>query len=738
MRPTFAFILLLVSTFMGMAQASYDLRIIETADDNTNSGTLQVSLQIRANASSSPASFEMGTSTILLDYNTSAITYSSVTPSNFSGFTAPSTFYSPMTATDNSGKLSINIVLSSGAGTGQPNITTAWTDVCLLNFTINDATAAEKFFIYDSSTPGSKTEVFDDDLSTQLTPEVLIGFTNTDNGEIYWDGDGWSNGSGSSNAPGSGDGGKDCFVLGKDAVLSEHATVNDFSIENGTFSIRPTGTIENPSLTINGTGVTNGNVLTLESNSNGYGQLVGAVTGEVIVQMYVDQAGWHNLGSPITSSILDDLEDDINIHYQADSANGGISAYYWDASTGDFIGATDSSDTFNRGWNIYIDDNFVPAGGGVNSDGALPVVLDITGTLATGNQNSSINYYSGAGSWGAYAAGNGDDGWNLIYNPYPSNIDWTQIAPDIAGSISDYFYVWDPSMNSGAGGYIYSNASTGTTPTFTIAPMQAFWVKLGASGDAASAAFNFVDGDRTISNPARQYKTSAELRLSLTRDSDGFTDQTIIVRETGKSINFEFQGDAKKFKHPSPDASNFYVITPDSATLAVSAIDASFLGDTVFLGVFSSKAESHTIAVDKNSFPLDYKVELFDRKTGTTTDLLATDYAFMHDPAFDEHRFDLIAVSKYISVEEEDSTPEAFTVRNENGGIVLSFGEVLSSQVDIDIIDMAGRVLYRKESVSTFSPYSCSFTSSSRETAVYVVRLRDTQTDEVYAQKFIY
>lgn len=734
MRPILAAIVFVLASSSMWAQASFDLRLVEKSDANTNSGTLTMTVQIRANASSTPTTFEVGTSTILIDYNTTAITYSSITALNFDGFTAPGTFYTGMTATDNSGKLSVNIILSSGAGTGQPTISTTWTDVCDLDFTINDATLTENFFFYDNSTPGSKSEIFDDDLATQLTPVKLIGFTNTDNNEIYWDGDAWYNGSGGDNAPGPGDGSNNVIVLGVDAVLSDQVVVNDINVENGSLTVRPTGSVTAPSITINGTLTTNGNDFILESNSNGYSQIIGTTSGDVTYEMYISQAGWHNVSSPISGMTLDDLEDDILINYTGNAS--GVSAFQWDAAAGDWTEATDSSDNFTGGWNIYIDNNFVRAGEGVNSDGNLPVVLDLTGTPNSGAQNATLGY-AASPAWSGFEGANGsaNDGWNLIANPYPSNLDWTEVGKGITGDVNAYFYIWNPASSE----YVYNDlGGNGNAASTNISPMQAIWVKLDAPGETSTTSFDFGDADRTVSTPAAFLKTVSEvLKLDVVSTLTSERDQTSILRDAGYSLGYEASGDA--FKRNSSDGKpSFYVISSDSMLLAVNRIDESFKGDSIMLGFEGNHGENYTIDIAANSFPADFKIELHDLQTNAIVDLTSTTHTFTNDTSFSAHRFNLYATSKNIGMDEPTASPSVFGARVRNEDIIISFSDDLPHEVDVDVIDISGKVLYEDFGVDAFGEYTFSFDTGLNQAYVYIVRLSDPDTGETWTEKILY
>lgn len=689
-------------------------------------------------------------------------------------------------------------------GTNQKEPTTTFQKLVRVSIPITDPTELPKVSLNTSSMSGQQFHQLSDNSPSSYSSPVVSNSGNgyaypLQTFDIIWDGATWTGGSGGSGEPTSSDNTLDMLVQTATTdpmpanatvqrlIILDSATLNlggntltitgeligsvSGSAINGTIELAGaaaqtiSGATTWENLTINnsngvtidegtqiitevftptdGTVTTNGNLVLASTAASTYGQIAaegagGSISGNVTFQMVISEPGWHNLGSPLSGMTLDDLEDDIIINY---SGNGsGVSAYSWDAATADFIAATDSSQAFTGGWNIYIDNNFVRAGGGVNGDGNLPVVLDLTGSINTGNTTSTINYTSTV-TWSDYGEG-ASDGWNLIPNPYPSNLDWSKVDDSFVGTdYEDTYYIWKQSLNSGDGGYVAWNSMTATNGGVNnIAPLQAIWVKLNNAGATSTTAFDFINSDRTTSSPATHLKNQEKLVIDIVRNSNpDYSDNVVFVREPGFSLNEDARGDITKFYHSAPEVMNFYNITPDSALLAANVIDRSFYGDTAFLGVKGNLLEDYTISIAENTFPQDFMVKLYDRKTGVTTDLLNNNYTFTNDTAFDEHRFDLIAVANDISVEENGANGQrAFRVRVDNGIINVDFLEGLSPEVIVEVIDMSGRQLYSEDDISTYGPLQFQFKKPLNDVSYYILRVIDEDNNMAYSEKFLY
>lgn len=273
-----------------------------------------------------------------------------------------------------------------------------------------------------------------------------------------------------------------------------------------------------------------------------------------------------------------------------------------------------------------------------------------------------------------------------------------------------------------------------------IAPLQAIWVKLNSPGATSTNVFDFTNSDRTTSSLGTHLKNQEKLVLDIVRNSNpDYNDNVVFVRELDFSLNKDNKGDISKFYNGSPEVMNFYNITPDSAVLAANVIDRSFQGDTLSLGVKSALVEDYTISIAENTFPSDFDVTLYDRKTGVTTDLINNVCTFTHDTAFDEHRFDLMAMANDIRiVENGEGGQQAFRVRVENGAIYVDFLEGLSPEVELEVIDLAGRVLYTQDDVNTYGPLPFQFRKPLNDVSYYILRVIDEDKNMAFSEKFLY
>jgi len=117
--------------------------------------------------------------------------------------------------------------------------------------------------------------------------------------------------------------------------------------------------------------------------------------------------------------------------------------------------------TPGRGYMVYL---FGDAPDDSRYNDPLPYTLDVNGqenTAAMSGFDFDITYTS-----------TGDQGWNLIGNPFGAALDWehpswskTNVSPNI--------YVWNPNTNQ----YDAWNGTTGDIMDGILAPFQAFWIE---------------------------------------------------------------------------------------------------------------------------------------------------------------------------------------------------------------------------------------------------------------------
>jgi len=309
-------------------------------------------------------------------------------------------------------------------------------------------------------------------------------------------------------------------------VINANALCNNLTINTGANLIIDA----EGKLIVNGTLTNNVGTsgLTINSNENDDGALIYNNSGiNATVQRFLDAPAlntqWHYLSSPITAAPVSLF---------------GLNFYNYDESTDDWW--TASTSYGNSGWNIPAG-NLVPLAGYIYN--SSETTINFLGELNYngGDYIANVSYTEHAGD-----AANGDpytdfDGWNLMGNPYPSELDWDAITK-INVDATIYYY------NDLTHNYAYYIDGIGSVNGGSryIPSMQAFFVK----------ANNVSGGTLTIPLSARTftgqsfYKKSSEntsnnsMRLSVS--DNGYNDESLIALSDNATLLFDNQLDAYK------------------------------------------------------------------------------------------------------------------------------------------------------------------------------------------------
>lgn len=478
-----------------------------------------------------------------------------------------------------------------------------------------------------------------------------------------------------------------------------------------------------------GTLTTNGLLRCAATDPEQYAQIApgnGTVSGNVTFEMVISTPGWHTIGSPISGATLYQLADDIKLQYNG--ATGGANIYFWDATTADFIAATDSSQAFGtRGWNLYIDNNFLLPGG------SFPITLDISGPINDNTisfDNSVLGYADeGTVAWGnGFVSGSNNDGWNLIANPYPSNLKWDQMRSSIfnTNDYNDYFYVWDENANPKQ--YQFS-------ATNNISPMQGIWVKFESDGPV-TAGFDLNDNFRTTSSPAPFFKsTPSSVQIDLLEGST-VKDFVQVATKAGSSREYNPQGDAVKQKSYAPGVPSLFFVTADTTLLAVNSIAPPAPTDTLPLTLLADQGVAYTLHLEDDLFDPSVQIYLQDRKTNSLTDLRALDYSFSNDTAWKYHRFNLIFNKPTFSTLEGLDLPFPFHVKDKWCSLDLGSAQ-WKGPATLEVYNLAGQLVYRNTKVEGGGVFAFRIPVR-EEVGVYFLRLDYSKSEPPYVHKFIY
>ncbi len=343
------------------------------------------------------------------------------------------------------------------------------------------------------------------------------------------------------------------------------------------------------------------------------------VSGNVEIQRYINGGvgyrGWRYMSSPVANATYAQLIDDIFITGPGGATNGF-----------DVAGNTSSVMTYeegaNRGWkNISSPNNTWATGKGaivffrgdrtqtssITNTNVAPnsFALDFNGTINSGSYNVNLDYDNTVGV-------STNQGWNLIGNPYPSQIDWDLVTK--TSGVNSHYYLINPNSKN------YMSANTGI-----IAIGQGFFVQVNASGQSVT----FNETNKTGVNGTAYFKTATNpLTIKMNLDSVQ-NDIAKIFFLNGANKNYLFTEDAVKL---SNTVYNLSLVTPNSVDVQNSYVPP--LGvtgtDTFELKVTSTTNTTYSLSFENlQSLPINRAVLLIDKMNNSITNMRVTpNYTF--------------------------------------------------------------------------------------------------------------
>jgi hypothetical protein len=388
----------------------------------------------------------------------------------------------------------------------------------------------------------------------------------------------------------------------------------------------------------NGTLTTNGN-LTLISNSTQTARVEsitsGAVSGNVTVQRFIpggaNKRKWRLLSSPVnvTGSIaLSQFIDDIHV-----TGTGGAGAGF-DACSGctpsirTYNEAT--TGTVNNGWtNPTNITNTITTGTGVevfvrgsrsvqdpflNWSTPDDATIDYIGALNTGTVNKALDFTNNSQALA--------DGFNLVGNPYASQIDWQAASGWVRTNMQNFAWVYD-AVSATYGVISTTGVKTGNQNVTRYFPSgQAFFVRATTTG----ASLQFGEAIKVSNSPFNFYRAeqSANPLIGITLSYGDKKDMCIIEIDENSTANGRDNSDAIKFFN---DKINLYTITKDGVPLAINSMNTPASIDTVGLAVWNYDSSNiqlgtHHLRFDSlATLAANFNIYLLDKHLNSVTNL---------------------------------------------------------------------------------------------------------------------
>lgn len=373
------------------------------------------------------------------------------------------------------------------------------------------------------------------------------------------------------------------------------------------------------------------------------------VSGNVTVQRYMTKTeGINNrlyryIASPVQNATVADLQNEIpvtgtftgaSICSGCNTASQSMFAYDESVVTDiNYTGVADLNDGFidfpnntnieilqpGKGYAMYVRGNILGS-----------TRWDVRGPITAGNQTPVVFpvTYTTSGV-------NGDDGWNLVGNPFPSTINWegsgwtkTNIEESIyiPNNASNNFAVWNGMIGINGGSQY-------------IAMGQAFWVKASSTGAVLKATENAkASGKQTTFFR----ETAITNLLRITMVSGSVKDETAIHFREGATVGFESNMDSRKMMGGSFNLSS---VLTDGTRLAINSQPAFNCSSTIKLAVDNTAAGNYRFDfAELQTFASSVDIVLHDKFAGKSVNVRNGNYSFTvttNSASYGVNRFEL-------------------------------------------------------------------------------------------------
>jgi len=434
--------------------------------------------------------------------------------------------------------------------------------------------------------------------------------------------------------------------------------------------------------------------LTLVSNATGTGR-IGSVLGGTLggsnftMERFVNGAvqGWYFLGTPVSGQSIGDWGDDFDIKTPL-TCPGALTDII-DRNTvyrfaGDAVPAAGSSPFEANGWRA-------PASCSINPGEGFRVFLptkffnlgstfENTGSMSVGSLPLPISFVSGS-----YDNG----GWNLVANPFPSNIDWDVALGWTKTNMQNAIYIYKGSTGS-YGSYV---AGLGINGVDNVIPTnQAFLVRAISSAPGPALVVNENAKTSSVKNLMRTATQNNVLRVKLGNESN--TDETAIYFSTEATDGFDDQNDAAKVMNT---LSNLYSFSGNQL-YSIQGLSGITDQKVVPLGI-SAGAGNHSFAISgKGSFDSQIQIFLKDYYLNQMTEINGDEqvqFEINSDPAsFGNSRFELIFINNAVtSIKAMEQGKMMVYPNPATNGVIKIDLKNMNSNGKISITDLMGRLI---------------------------------------------
>jgi hypothetical protein len=442
---------------------------------------------------------------------------------------------------------------------------------------------------------------------------------------------------------------------------------------NSTVRVGPVRLINGPLTTQNNFTIISAGYL--DNFSAGY---TGFIVGNLNIERSLGRNS-HYVSSPVTNagSVFDNYNDDVviagnpsNYVFSTDPALPQAvvfpTAWYWDETI---------TDPYAPGWTNARAISLA-AGQGISLNaGATPKVIDNLGVPNNGNISRAITNTAA-------------DGFNLVGNPYPSTMRFTDLYNANSSLIAPIMYIWNPVSNNYAaysigGGGVWVNNPVGGANDH-LGHSQGFYVVASTSGN-----LNFTNAMRTT-NPASTFFSTPTGVIRLQVSGNGYSDETVVMTQSNSTENYDDMIDAKKLMNNITPTIQLFTLSNNNTPLAINAMDKFSAEQIIPLQVISPVAGEVNIKLAVEELSGIYEdIYLEDAASGTFTNLKAQgSYRALVGEGNSGSRFFL----HFAKPTTTTAVATELNVYSANNTVFVNLPS--ESNGTIEVVDMAGKTIY--------------------------------------------
>ncbi len=499
---------------------------------------------------------------------------------------------------------------------------------------------------------------------------------------------------------------------------------------------------------VSGTLVSNGR-LTLISDATNTARIAdltnGTITGNITAQRFipggVNKRKWRFMSNPVNVSggiALTQYIDDMWLTGPGGATNGfdnspnNASSFrtYNEAAAGaagtGWVSAPNINTVINTGvgFEVFVRGSRETQNPFELSTVPLDATLDLTGQVNKGTFVHNLSYTNNSTPTA--------DGFNLIGNPFPSQVDLMNTNMLNANNLTT---VWAYNPNTGGYGVFDLSLGVGTNQSSRYIPLgQAVFVKATGAGQT----FTFFESAKVSNTPFNFFRSKMDkenlLKFTVHRDTALYDDLIIYFKE-GTSKSDSDQNDANKLFN---DELNFYSKSSNNTNLSINYHPLPGNNDSIKLSLFSTK--SGNLAIGTYTMEFDgatnvndsIEMYLYDRYTKAHTDIRANNYYTFEinsdSSSWGNERFVLLLNKKLVGIDTKANRIGFSNVypnpANEYVNISINFPSTYKSSkhvLNYKMFDMSGRLILQSDIKGMNSIYPINI--SSLDNGIYFLHI---------------